>query len=94
MAKKTSVPTEWVRRLAAFREFSSANKLAETHPPSHKAVSGGIEIWHYPLGVAGGTLYSIHVAVSGTDVPMAYMHMEPSDAPDTIQPKRPWWRLW
>ena len=53
-----------------------------------------MEIWHYPLGVLAGTLYSIHVAVSANAAPMAYMHMEPSSAPDTAKGKRPWWRFW
>jgi len=53
-----------------------------------------MEIWHYPLGIAGETLYSIHVAVDGDNAPMAYMHLEPTDQPDTVAAARPWWRFW
>jgi hypothetical protein len=94
MPQKTSIPSEWVERLNAFKEFSSAAELEKSHPPPHRMASGGEEIWHYPLGVIAGTLYSIHVAVSGTGAPMTYMFMEPSNAPDTVKPKRPWWQLW
>ena len=94
MPQKSSVPSEWVERLIAFKAFASADELSTAHPPAHKMSTGGVEIWHYPLGVSGGTLYSIHVTVSGDGIPMAYMHMEPSDAPDTVKPSRPWWRFW
>jgi hypothetical protein len=95
MPQKSPVPSEWIERVNAFKAFASSSELAAVHPPPHKMTSGGMEIWHYPLGVVAGTLYSVHVAVSGNDAPMAYMHMEPSDAPDTlVVPKRPWWRFW
>ena len=94
MPQKSSLPSEWVERLTAFKAFSSAAELEKLHPPPHKMASGGTEIWHYPLGVIAGTLYSIHIAVAGNDAPMAYMHMEPSRAPDTVRPQRPWWRFW
>jgi len=48
-----------------------------------------MEIWHYPLGVAGAMLYSIHVALAGEGAPQVYMHMEPSEAPDTVRKPRP-----
>ena len=95
MPQKSSVPSEWIERVNAFKAFASSRELAAVHPPPHRMASGETEIWHYPLGVIAGTLYSIHVAVSGKDAPMAYMHMEPSDAPDTVAaPKRPWWQFW
>jgi hypothetical protein len=78
MAQKSAVPQDWVDRLAAMKRFSSAVELAEVYPPAHKVQRGTMEIWHYPLGVAGGMLYSIHVALSGEGAPQAYMHMEPS----------------
>ena len=96
MSQKSPVPSEWVERLAAFKRFTSAAELAESHAPAHKIQSPGMEIWHYPLGANGGMLYAIHVAVSPGHAPMAYMHMEPTSVADTVQLKesRPWWRFW
>jgi len=94
MAQKSAVPQDWVDRLAALKRFSSAAELAEAYPPTHKVQRGTMEIWHYPLGVAGGMLYRIHVALAGEGAPQAYMHMEPSEAPDTFRKPRPWWRFW
>jgi hypothetical protein len=92
MSQKSAIPSAWVERLAAFKRFATAAELAQAHPPAHKTRSGGTEIWHYPLGVTGGTLFAIHVAVAdaGADAPapMAYMHMEPTGAPDTVQTNR------
>jgi hypothetical protein len=95
MPQKSPVPVEWIERVNAFKAITSPRELEAAYPPPHKMASAGMEIWHYPLGVVAGTLYAIHVAVSGNDAPMAYMHMEPSDAPDTVAaPKHPWWRFW
>ena len=88
MAQKPSIPSAGVEQLAAFKRFATATELAQAHPPVHKTRSGGTEIWHYPLGATGGTLYAIHVAVADAGAPMAYMHMEPTDAPDTVQTNR------
>jgi hypothetical protein len=94
MPQKQSIPLEWLDRLTAFKEFASAEELARSHPPPHKMTAVGMEIWHYPFGILGGTLYAIHVAVSGGAAPMAYMYMEPCNEPDTVKPRRPWWRFW
>src|SRR6202030_2204968 len=68
MSKKNAVPPEWIARLEAMRQIRSSGELAREHgTPPHKQVHGEMEIWHYPLGVAGGMLYSIHVAVVGDD---------------------------
>jgi hypothetical protein len=77
------------------KNHKSAAELARVHgAPAHKVQHGEIEIWHYPLGVSGGTLYSIHVAVLGDDASQVYMFMEPSSAPDTERKPRSWWRFW
>jgi hypothetical protein len=94
MPQQPSVPQEWVERLNAFQAFTSAAELEKSHPPPHRIAAGEMEIWHYPLGVLAGTLYSIHVAVSANAAPMAYMHMKPSSAADTAKGKRPWWPFW
>jgi len=97
MPKKHAIPKEWTDRLEAMRQFRTAAELALAHgPPPHKQRHEDMEIWHYPLGVTNGMLYSIHVAVFGEDASQIYMHMEPSDAPATVAPqrKRPFWRFW
>lgn len=95
MPQHAAVPEGWIQRLESMKRCGSAAELTrEFGSPPHKSHHGDMEIWHYPLGVAGGMLYSIHVAVVGDDASQTYMHMEPSDAPDTIPQRRPWWRLW
>lgn len=85
---------EWTRRLEAMKQCRTSAELVVRHgQPAHKLVDPAMEIWHYPLGISGGTLYSIHVAVRGDDAPMAYMHVETTDLPDTV-PARPWWQFW
>jgi hypothetical protein len=76
------------------KAISNAAELVLAHgAPPHKVQHGGIEIWHYPLGVVAGMLYSIHVAVEGDNASQVYMHMEPITAPDTVREARPWWRF-
>ena len=53
----------WQRRLQQMKECKSIAELVRQHGEPHKIPQAGFEIWHYPLGVAGGTLYSIHVSV-------------------------------
>lgn len=72
---------------------STAELVGSYGEPAHKVAEPGMQIWHYPLGIAKGTLYSVHVAVTGESAPMAYMHMEPSGLPDTAS-GRPWWKFW
>ena len=90
MPKQPSVPPEWIHRLEAMKRFRSAGELArECGLPPHKVQEDAMEIWHYPLGMAGGTLYGIHVAVVGDEAVQTYMFMEPSDGPDTARQRRP-----
>jgi hypothetical protein len=84
---------DWARLLEAMKRCRTSAELVERHgQPTHKLKDPAVEIWHYPLGIARGTLYSIHVAVDDADAPMAYMHVEPTDKPDTVA-ARPRWRL-
>ena len=88
--------SEWIGRLEAMKRCRTVSELVERHgKPAHKdrVEDPATEIWHYPLGISGGTLYGIHVAVRGEDAPMAYMHMEPTSEADTVAPRR-WWELW
>jgi hypothetical protein len=57
----------------------------------HKVPQDAFEIWHYPLGAESGMLYSIHVSVWPDQSSQIYMHMEPTEAPDTAP--RPRWRF-
>lgn len=85
---------EWTRRLEAMKHCrSSAELIARYGEPAHKLTESATKIWHYPLGIASGTLYSIHVAVDGSSRPMAYMHTEPTDQRDTVAARK-WWRFW
>ena len=92
MTQESPIPRDWLELVATMKSFSSAADLAEHYPPDHRVQQGGMEIWHYPLGVAGGTRYSIHVALAGEDAPQVYMHMVPTGEPDTVRDQRPWWR--
>ncbi len=97
MPQRKTIPTEWVERLEALKAFKSATELSTVHPPQHEDRTPTMNIWHYPLGVVGGTFYAIHVAVPDGKAPMAYMYMQPSDLPDTVEVTsvaRPWWRFW
>jgi hypothetical protein len=78
MAKAPPLPTEWFDRLAAIKRIPTTDELAKKFPPPHKSQRGGTQVWHYPLGVASGTLYSIHVSPSADGKFQAYMHMEPT----------------
>ena len=74
----------WELRLQDMKACTSIAELVRQFgEPSHKVPQDGFEIWHYPLGVAAGTLYSIHVSVWPDQTRKIYMHMEPSNAPDT-----------
>lgn len=71
---------------------SVAELIAHFGEPHHKEQQDGFEIWHYPLGAASGTLYSVHVSVWPNQTLQAYMHMEPTSIPDS--PRRAWWQFW
>lgn len=86
--------TEWMRRIEAMRKCRTSAELVARHgEPKHKVEDPAMQIWHYPLRIADGTLYSIHVAIAGDAAPMPYMHVEPTNEPDTAA-TRPWWRFW
>ena len=75
------------------KRVQSAFSLENEHgAPPHKQQHGEVEIWHYPLGIVGGMMYAIHVAVVGDDASQTYMFTEPSESPDTVHSRRPWWR--
>lgn len=74
----------WNYRLQEMQACKNATELVRRYgEPSHKVPHKDFEIWHYPLGVARATLYSIHVSVWPDNKMQIYMHMEPTNAPDS-----------
>jgi hypothetical protein len=56
---------QWQDRLKQMKRCHAADELVRDFgQPDHRVPQGNLEIWHYPLGVIGGFLYSIH-AVTG-----------------------------
>ena len=83
----------WSRRLVAMQGCKSIADLVERYgEPHHKVRQDGFEIWHYPLGVTGGMLYSVHVSV-WPDKFQAYMFFEPTSLSDSPR-QRAWWQFW
>jgi hypothetical protein len=92
MSKSPPELAKWTKRLEAMKKCRAVTELVKVcGMPPHKAQHDSMEIWHYPLGIADGTLYSIHVAVLADQVTQAYMHMEPTTTIGQVR-KRPW--LW
>jgi hypothetical protein len=84
----------WERRVAQMHQRESvADLLARYGEPRHKVQESGLEIWHYPLGVASRMLYSVHVAVQPDQSCNAFMFFEPTDLADS-PPARRWWEFW
>jgi hypothetical protein len=80
---------DWKRRVVKMQKCKLVADLVARHgEPHHKVQQTGFEIWHYPLGVASQTLYSVHVSVQPDQSCQAFMFMEPTDAPDTPQPSQ------
>jgi hypothetical protein len=76
--------TDWERRVLEMQKCKRVAELvAQYGEPHHKVQQAGFEIWHYPLGVVSGTLYSVHVSVQPDQSCQAFMFMEPSDLADS-----------
>jgi len=68
----------WEKRVLAMRGAGSIDELVRRHgEPHHKESAPGMEIWHYPLGVDAGKLFSIHAAVFPDRTFQVYLHVEP-----------------
>lgn len=90
MAAKSSNVEKWSSLLEEMKRCQSAEELARVHgQPAHKLQHGEIEIWHYPLGVDDGSLYTIHAAVAGDQLKQLYLHLEPTAQASA---KLPWWK--
>jgi len=74
----------WERRVLEMQQCNSTSELVARYgEPRHKDLQTGFEIWHYPLGVSSGKLYSVHVAVQADESCQAFMFFEPTDLADT-----------
>lgn len=69
-----------------------ADLVARHGEAHHKVPQKGFEIWHYPLGVEKGMLYSIHVSVWPNGPRRAYLFFEPTSLPDSPPPVERWLR--
>jgi hypothetical protein len=79
---------EWHCRVQKMGECKTLDALVTLHgPPHHKAQQQGFEMWHYPLGVELGMIYSIHVSVWPDQSKQVFLHFEPAM-------KRRWWQFW
>jgi len=83
---------EWHRRVQKMQECKTLDALVTLHgPPDHKAQQEGFEIWHYPLGIESGMVYSIHVSVWPDQSKQAILYFEPTK---TGHSWRRWWQFW
>lgn len=74
----------WERRVAEMQECKRTSDLVARYgEPHHKDPQTGFEVWHYPLGVASGMLYIVHVAVQPDHSCQAFMFFEPTHLADT-----------
>jgi hypothetical protein len=68
-------PTEWCVCLDRMKKCLTAEQMvSEFGEPAHKLPMGEMEVWHYPLGIEGGVLYSIHAVEEPGVFRQVYMH--------------------
>jgi hypothetical protein len=85
------LPT-WQRLLQQMQQCKTVAELVAHHGEAHhKDPQKGFEIWHYPLGVEEGQLYSIHVAIYPEGPRQAYLFFEPTVLPES-PPAIPDWQ--
>jgi hypothetical protein len=84
---------EWHQRFQKMQECKTLDALVVLHgPPHYKVQQQGFEIWHYPLGVESGMLYSIHVSVWPDQSRQAFLYFEPSGIQVSFPRLRSWFR--
>src|SRR6478672_438946 len=83
---------EWQRRVQEVQKCNTLDALVTLHgPPHHKVPQEGFEIWHYPLGIESGMVYSIHVSVWPDQTKQAFLYFEPTS--NSHSPvRRRWWQ--
>jgi hypothetical protein len=68
-------PAEWCLRLDRMKKCLTAEQMVnEFGEPAHKLPMGEMEVWHYPLGIDGGVLYSIHAVEERSVIRQVYMY--------------------
>ena len=91
---RTEPPRKWFILLDRMKGARTPDELrGKFGAPLHREVHESKEIWHYPLGVIDGMLYSIHAIIQGDQIQQVYHYVAPTNQPDTVS-LRPWWRLW
>ena len=84
----------WELRVAEMQKCKRVSELVAAYgEPDHKDQQSGVEIWHYPLGVASRMLYSVHAAVQPDQSCQVFMYFEPTDLDDS-PPQRRSRRFW
>ena len=82
----------WQRLLQQMQQCKTVAELVAHHGEAHhKVPESGHEIWHYPLGVEKGMLYSIHVPIWPEGPRQAYLFFEPTVLPESA-PLIPEWQ--
>lgn len=82
----------WQRLLQQMQQCKTVADLVARHGEAHhKDPQNGHEIWHYPLGVENGLLYSIHVPIWPEGPRQAYLFFEPTVLPEST-PLAPDWQ--
>jgi hypothetical protein len=72
-------PQHWCVRLEKMKRCRTMSELVDQFgQPAHRVQVDNVEILHYPLGITGGFLYTIHAVNSSGDLSQIYMHMEPA----------------
>jgi hypothetical protein len=72
-------PQQWCARLEKMKRCRTVSELVgQFGQPAHRVQAGDMEILHYPLGITGGLLYTIHAVNSSGALSQVYMHMEPA----------------
>jgi hypothetical protein len=72
-------PRQWCVRLEKMKRCRTVSELVDQFgQPAHTIQTGGMEIMHYPLGITGGLLYTVHAVHNHGSVSQIYMHMEPA----------------
>jgi hypothetical protein len=85
---------EWHWRVKRMQECSTLDALVTLcGSPHHKVQQEGFEIWHYPVGVESGMVYSIHVSVWPDQSKQAFLYFEPASTRKSPSRRR-WWQFW
>ena len=72
---------QWRHRLKTMQSYHTTGEVLRTFGvPGQRVAERDREIWHFPLGVVQGSLYSIHAVTSNGELNEAYLHAMPAGA--------------